>query len=105
MHQVMGLVWAHEIHTEGVAGRPLTIHQGNGSPMEGSTYLVKLNELGITASYSRPGISDDNACAESLFRTCKYHPAYPGTFASLRRRKRGCSPSCAGITMSTSTAI
>lgn len=51
--------------------------------MKGSTYLAKLAELGIRPSYSRPGVSDDNAYAESLFRTCKYRPEYPGAFASL----------------------
>ena len=91
---------AHEVHTEelsdhaavlieqavrreGVAGQTLVIHQDNGSPMKGSTYLAKLHELHITPSYSRPGVSDDNAYAESLFRTAKYRPNYPGAFANL----------------------
>jgi transposase InsO family protein len=68
---------------ERLSGAPLVVHQDNGSPMKGSTYVAKLHELGITASYSRPSVSDDNAYAESLFRTCKYRPDYPGAFASL----------------------
>ncbi len=28
-------------------------------------------------SFSRPSVSDDNAYAESLFRTLKYNPSYP----------------------------
>ncbi len=28
-------------------------------------------------SFSRPRVSNDNAYAESLFRTCKYRPNYP----------------------------
>lgn len=71
------------VRREGITGKPLVIHQDNGSPMKGSTYLVKLAELGIRPSYSRPGVSDDNAYAESLFRTCKYRPEFPGAFASL----------------------
>lgn len=68
---------------EGVPRGVLVVHQDNGSPMKGSTYVAKLAELGIRPSYSRPGVSDDNAYAESLFRTCKYRPEFPGAFASL----------------------
>lgn len=71
------------VQREGIAGKPLAIHQDNGSPMKGSTYLAKLAELGIRPSYSRPGVSDDNAYAESLFRTCKYRPEFPGAFTTL----------------------
>ena len=53
--------------------------------MKGSTFVAKLQELGIDASYSRPSVSDDNPYAESLFRTCKYRPEYPGVFASSMR--------------------
>lgn len=73
---------------EGIAGEPLVIHQDNGSPMKGSTYLAKLADLGIKPSYSRPGVSDDNAYAESLFRTCKYRPAFPGAFARLEEARQ-----------------
>lgn len=61
----------------------LTVHQDNGSPMKGSDYVAKLNDLQVAASYSRPRVSDDNAYAESVFRTCKYRPEFPGAFASL----------------------
>lgn len=71
------------VHREGVPHGVLVIHQDNGSPMKGSTYLAKLAELGIRPSYSRPGVSDDNAYAESLFRTCKYRPDFPGAFATI----------------------
>lgn len=71
------------VHHEGVAQSVLILHQDNGSPMKGATFAAKLDELGVTPSYSRPGVSDDNAYAESLFRTCKYRPEYPGAFATL----------------------
>jgi len=32
--------------------------------------------LGVKPSYSRPRVSDDNACAESLFRTAKDRPEF-----------------------------
>lgn len=73
---------------EGVPNGTLVIHQDNGSPMKGSTYLAKLAELGIRPSYSRPGVSDDNAYAESLFRTCKYRPAFPGAFTTLEEARQ-----------------
>jgi len=33
--------------------------------------------LGVTSSFSRPRVSNDNPYSESLFRTCKYCPMYP----------------------------
>lgn len=68
---------------EGISGQGLVVHQDNGSVMKGSTFIAKLQELGIDASYSRPSVSDDNAYAESLFRTCKYRPEYPCVFIDL----------------------
>jgi len=69
---------------EGITTRPLVLHADNGSPMKGATLLETLHRLGITPSYSRPRVSNDNAFAESLFRTCKYRPDYPvGGFATL----------------------
>jgi putative transposase len=39
--------------------------------------LATLEKLGIMPSFSRPRVSNNNAHAESLFRTCKYRPNYP----------------------------
>ncbi|WP_115336877.1 IS3 family transposase [Legionella londiniensis] len=64
--------------------KPLVLHSDNGSPMKGSTLRVKLQELGITTSYSRPRVSNDNAFAESLFKTVKYCPQWPSSgFATV----------------------
>ena len=64
--------------------RPLVLHADNGSPMKSQTLRVKLEELGITPSYSRPRVSNDNAYPESLFRTLKYCPSWPSQgFATL----------------------
>jgi transposase InsO family protein len=62
---------------EGVTGVPLVLHSDNGSPMKGASLMETLYRLGIMESYSRPRVSNDNAYAESLFRTCKYRPDYP----------------------------
>lgn len=53
------------------------LHQDNGAPMKGATFLATLDALGITKSFSRPQVSDDNAFIESLFRHLKYTPSYP----------------------------
>jgi len=69
---------------EGCIGHPIVLHGDNGSPIKGQTVQVMLGKLGITASFSRPRVSDDNAFVESLFRTCKYLPNFPrGGFASV----------------------
>ncbi len=62
---------------EDIAAQPLVLHSDNGSPMKGATMLETLHRLGVTSSFSRPRVSNDNAYAESLFHTCKYRPDYP----------------------------
>jgi putative transposase len=70
---------------ESVGLKPLVLHSDNGSPMKGSSLLETLHELGVSNSYSRPRVSNDNAYAESIFRTCKYRPNYPYKgFVSLK---------------------
>ena len=62
---------------EGIAGKPLTLHSDNGSAMKGSTMLATMQNLGVVPSFSRPRVSNDNAHAETLFRTAKYCPQWP----------------------------
>ena len=64
-------------HEHAVSPAGLVLHADNGSPMKGATMLATLEKLGIMPSFSRPRVSNDNAYAESLFRTCKYRPNYP----------------------------
>lgn len=61
----------------GVDLRGWVLHSDNGGPMKGATMLATMHRLGIVPSFSRPRVSDDNAYAESLFRTLKYCPQYP----------------------------
>jgi transposase InsO family protein len=71
---------------EGIAAltdKPV-LHGDNGSTLKATTVLAMLNWLGVKPSYSRPRVSDDNAYAESLFRTAKYRPEFPSKgFANL----------------------
>lgn len=62
---------------EGIGGVPLVLHSDNGSPMKGASLVETLYKLGVEKSHSRPRVSNDNAYAESIFRTCKYRPDYP----------------------------
>jgi len=39
--------------------------------MKGASMLETLRRFGVTSSFSRPGVSNDNAYAEALFRTFK----------------------------------
>jgi putative transposase len=55
----------------------LVVHSDNGSPMKGATLLATLHTLGVTPSFSRPRVSNDNPYSEALFRTVKYRPWYP----------------------------
>ena len=72
---------------EGIASmltKPV-LHGDNGSTLKATTVLAMLYWLGVKPSYSRPRVSDDNAYAESLFRTAKYRPEFPDKgFADLQ---------------------
>lgn len=57
--------------------KPLVLHADNGSPMKSQTMQIKLYDLGIIPSHSRPRVSNDNPYSESLFRTLKYCPKWP----------------------------
>ena len=62
---------------ESIRDNPLVLHSDNGSPMKGSSMLETLYSLGVVSSFNRPRVSNDNAYAESIFKTCKYRPDYP----------------------------
>jgi putative transposase len=67
----------------------IVLHSDNGGPMKGATMLATLQRLGVTPSFSRPRVSDDNPFSESLFKTLKYCPSYPEKgFASLNDAKK-----------------
>ncbi|MGH8760952.1 MAG: transposase, partial [Burkholderiales bacterium] len=75
---------------EGIAAlttKPV-LHGDNGSTLKATTVLAMLHWLGVQPSYSRPRVSDDNAYAESLFRTAKYRPEFPTQgFADLAKAR------------------
>ena len=80
-----------EAHERYRISAPLTLHQDRGAPMIAQAYLDLLSELTITASHSRPRVSNDNAMSESQFKTLKYQPDYPRRFESLDHARRWCT--------------
>jgi len=57
--------------------QPLILHADNGNAMRAATLEVRLEELGVLRSFSRPRVSNDNPYSESFFCTIKYRPDYP----------------------------
>lgn len=77
-------LFTRTVLAEGYRGEGLVIHADNGAPQRSSTLRIKLDQLGLRTSYNRPRVSNDNAYAESLFRTTKYRHDFPiEGFASL----------------------
>lgn len=73
-----------------IEGNRLTIHQDRGTPMTAHCYLDLLSELAVTASHSRPRVSNDNAMSEAQFKTLKYQPDYPRRFQDYDHGQRWC---------------
>ncbi len=72
----------------GIRRDQLVLHSDNGGAMKGATMLATLQALGVAASFSRPGVSDDNPFIESHFRTMKFRPEYPSRpFASIEHAR------------------
>jgi putative transposase len=61
----------------------LVLHSDRGAPMTSKALAQLLADLDVTRSLSRPHTSNDNPFSESQFKTLKYHPSYPGRFATL----------------------
>lgn len=62
----------------------LVLHADNGGPMRAKSLALLLDELGVSASHSRPHTSDDNPFSEAQFKTMKYRPNYPNRFGSIQ---------------------
>ena len=61
----------------------LIVHADRGSSMKSATLGELLDSLGVSRSFNRPRVSNDNPFSEGHFKTLKYQPDYPGRFASL----------------------
>ena len=74
---------AETLDKQGVKRDQVTLHADRGSPMTAKSMGLKLADLGVTKSHSRPYTSNDNPFSESQFKTLKYCPSYPSRFGSL----------------------
>ncbi len=73
-----------------VAPGELTVHSDRGTPMTSKLLTQKLADLGVTKSFSRPRVSNDNPYSESHFKTLKNRPEYPGRFGSIEDARSFC---------------
>lgn len=73
---------------EGCMSASIALHADNGSPQKGFTMKAKMEALGVSPSYSRPRVSNDNPYSESLFRTAKYRPEYPEVFETIEAARK-----------------
>lgn len=71
------------IVSAGIDRGQLTVHADRGAPMTSTSLAQMLANLGVDRSHSRPRVSNDNPFSESLFKTLKYFPEYPGRFAEI----------------------
>lgn len=74
---------AETVEKQGVGRDQVTLHADRGSPMTAKSMALKLADLGVTKSHSRPHTSNDNPFSESQFKTLKYCPSFPSRFGSL----------------------
>lgn len=88
--QLARLLLAETIKKEQPDPCKLTVHADRGSSMTSKPVAFLLADLGVTKSHSRPHVSDDNPHIESLFKTVKYQPEFPSTFANLAEARAFC---------------
>ena len=88
--QLARTLLADTIAKEGADPRKLVVHADRGSSMTSKPVAFLLADLGVTKSHSRPHVSNDNPHIESLFKTVKYQPEFPATFANLAEARALC---------------
>jgi putative transposase len=79
---------------EAIAGngtRPHTVHADRGTSMTSKPVSALLVDLGVDRSHSRPRVSNDNPYSEAQFKTLKYLPEFPKSFASLEHARQFCT--------------
>ena len=70
---------------------PHTVHADRGTSMTSKPVSALLADLGVTRSHSRPRASNDNPFSEAQFKTLKYLPEFPESFASLAHARQFCA--------------
>lgn len=75
---------------QGIDPGTLTVHADRGPVPKGKTVKQLLVDLDITASFSRPRVSNDNPYSEAQFRTMKYCPEFPDRFDGFDHARDFC---------------
>lgn len=83
-------LFAETIARHGVEPGYLNVHADRGAAMRSEGLAQLLGALGVTRTFSRPHVSDDNAFSEAHFKTLKYQPDYPDRFASPLHARGWC---------------
>ncbi len=68
----------------------LTVPADRGSSMVSQPMAHLLADLGVTKSYSRPSVSNDNPYSEAQFNTLRYRPDYSTRFGSIEDARAHC---------------
>lgn len=68
---------------EGIEQSQLIVHADRGTAAASQSVADMLSTLGVSRSFSRPRVSDDNPHSESFFKHLKYGPHFPDRFASF----------------------
>jgi putative transposase len=75
---------------QGIGRDQLSLHADRGSSMTSKPVAFLLADLGVTQSHSRPHVSNDNPFSEAQFKTLKYRPDFPGSFATIEAARLFC---------------
>jgi putative transposase len=70
-----------------IAPQQLTLHSDRGSVMKAHVVDDLLRRLGVSKSHGRPHTPNDNPFSETQFKTLKYHPTFPRTFANIEEAR------------------
>jgi putative transposase len=85
-----GVMFSETMAKHGIVPGTLSVHMDRGSPMTAKPFAHLLADLGVTKSYSRPHVSDDNPYSESQFKTMKYRHDFPNRFDSYENALAWC---------------
>lgn len=69
----------------------LTVHADNRAATTAKPIAFLLADLGVTKTYSRPHVSDNNPYSEAQFKTLKYRSDFPDRFGSLEDARAYCT--------------
>ena len=81
---------AESCERQSITPSQLTVHADRGAAMTSKPVARLLADLGVTKTYSRPHVSNDNLFSESQFKTMKYRPDFPDRFGSLEHGRSSC---------------